>query len=147
MSINLELNIDQFKSEDLKMHFIPAKLDSSVSANVDNYFNFYTKEEKAGFLSNALRGYPLQGCEFKVPEKYKGIVFQETKKPLDEDSDRIFKASGVFDSFTYWNYDKVPSSSDAIKQALQIIPITNKLAGAVSLDEVEQFLKEDKENN
>lgn len=57
MSINLELNMDQIKSEKLKIHYIPAKLDSDVSANVDSFFNIYTKEEDAGFLSNALRGY------------------------------------------------------------------------------------------
>lgn len=57
MSINLELNIDQLSSEELKMHYIPAKIDSNVSANVDNYFNIYTKEEKAGYFSNSLRGY------------------------------------------------------------------------------------------
>lgn len=74
-------------------------------------------------------------------------MFQETKKPLDEESDRIFKASGSFDSFTYWNYDKVPSNGDAIKQALQIIPITNRLAESVALDEIEELLKEDKENS
>lgn len=74
-------------------------------------------------------------------------MFQETKKPLDEDSDRVFKVSGSFDSFTYWNYDKVPSNADAIKQALQIIPITNKLAETVSLDEIQDFLAKDKENN
>lgn len=66
---------------------------------------------------------------------------------MDEESDRIFKATGSFDAFTYWNYDKVPSNADAIKQALQIIPIANKLAEAVSKDEIEDFLKEDKENS
>lgn len=57
MSINLEFNMDQIKSEKLKIHYIPAKLDSDVPANVDSFFNNYTKEEDAGFLSNALRGY------------------------------------------------------------------------------------------
>lgn len=55
--IKLEINIEQLKSEELKIHYIPAKIDSNVTANVDTYFNSYTREEKGGFLSNALRGY------------------------------------------------------------------------------------------
>lgn len=66
---------------------------------------------------------------------------------MDEDSDRTLQASGLFDKFTYWNYDKVPSNGDAIKQALQIIPISIALSEEISIEEIEQFLKEDKENS
>lgn len=66
-----------------------------------------------------MRGFPLNGCNFKVPESYQGIIFQETQRPLSETDDRTFKVSGIFDEFTYWNYDKVPSDNDKLKQALQ----------------------------
>lgn len=69
-------------------------------------------------LKNSLRGFPLNGCQFKVPESYRGIVFQEDQRPLDENAERTFKPSGVFDEFIYWNYDKLPSHNDKLKQAL-----------------------------
>lgn len=69
-------------------------------------------------LKNSLRGFPLNGCQFKVPESHRGIVFQEDHRPLDENAERTFKVSGIFNEFTYWNYDKVPSDNDKLKQAL-----------------------------
>lgn len=80
-------------------------------------------------LSNSLRGYPLNGCKFTVPDTHEGVIFQETQRPLDETADRTFKVKGVFNEFTYWNYDKIPSHDDKLKQALQ----WNKYADAVSV--------------
>lgn len=79
-------------------------------------------------LKNSLRGYPLNGCEFKVPESHCGVVFQEDQRPLDETAERTFKVAGIFNEFIYWNYDKQPSDNDKLKQAL----IWNNLAEAVS---------------
>lgn len=67
---------------------------------------------------NALRGFPLDGCTFKVPEHFQGIVFQETQRPMEENARRTFKVCATFDEFTYWNYDKEPSENDQLKQAL-----------------------------
>lgn len=78
-------------------------------------------------LKNSLRGFPLNGCNFKVPKPYQGIIFQETQRPLNETDDRTFKVSGIFDEFTYWNYDKVPSDNDKLKRALQ----WNEFAAAI----------------
>ena len=88
----------------------------------------------------------VQGCNFEIPKPYKGFVLQESQTRLDEDSERHFKTAGTFESFTYWNYDKVPSNGDALKQTLQFIPIANELARPVAIEEIEDFLKENKEN-
>lgn len=69
-------------------------------------------------LTNALRGRPLIGSDMKVPSHYQGIVFEETQRPLNENSARSFKVHDVFSEFTYWNYDKPPTENDALKQAL-----------------------------
>lgn len=79
-------------------------------------------------LKNSLRGFPLNGCQFKVPSEYRGVVFREDQRPLDENVDRTFKVDGIFDEFTYWNYDKLPSNNDKLKQALD----WNTFAQAVS---------------
>lgn len=80
-------------------------------------------------LSNAIRGYPLDGCKFSVPESFHGVVFQEMNRPLEENAERTFKVNGVFKDFTYWNYNREPSENDQLKQALQ----WNDFANAVSL--------------
>lgn len=69
-------------------------------------------------LKNSLRGAPLDGCQFKVPETHCGVIFQENNRPLDQNADRTFKARGIFNEFTYWNYDKKPSDNDKLKQCL-----------------------------
>lgn len=78
-------------------------------------------------MKNSLRGFPLNGCQFQVPKSHRGIVFQEDQRPLDENAERTFKANGIFDEFTYWNYDKQPSENDKLKQAL----VWNDLAKVV----------------
>lgn len=51
MSINLQIkdvNFDETTDNQLKLQFIPAGVDESVKANVDNYFNNYTTEKNGG---------------------------------------------------------------------------------------------------
>jgi len=63
------------------------------------------------------------GEQLKVPEGYRGLVLQETEKPISESSDRQLRLTGVFGDFTYWNYDKVPSNDDAYRQALLLADV------------------------
>lgn len=74
---------------------------------------------------NSLRGFPLKGVTAMVPEHYTGVVFKETQKPLADASDRTFKVDHVFDEFTFWNYDKIPSKNDALHKALDWIKVAN----------------------
>lgn len=76
-------------------------------------------------MINAIRGYPLKGCKFKVLNNFTGVIFQETQRPLSDDINRIFKVSNVFNNFTYWNYDKNPSKNDALQKASDWIDISN----------------------
>lgn len=89
----------------------------------DTYLN------KILVLKNSLRGYPLDGCKFDVPKEYQGVVFHEIQKPLQENTDRTFKANGTFSNFTYWNYDREPSDNDVLKQAL----LWNEFANVVRI--------------
>ncbi|XP_061401601.1 uncharacterized protein LOC133337390 [Musca vetustissima] len=142
MSITIEVNSSQINKDKLDMHFLPANIKGDGEANVEQYFTAYTRKEN-GFLTNALRGYPLQGETKKVPETFKGIVLQETRKPLDEEAERILRVKGAFKEFTYWNYDKIPSASDGYSQALQIVEIADVMSEPISEKDV---LKEMKEN-
>lgn len=144
MSIQLKLDnvdFDQPKEKHLQMQYIPASIDATTNTNIDQFFNNYTTEVDGckyravlclkiyhrcfnntkmlfAVLKNSLRGFPLNGCPFEVPKTHRGIVFQEDHRPLDENAERTFKVTGIFNEFTYWNYDKQPSENDKLKQAL-----------------------------
>lgn len=51
------------------------------------------------------------------------MTFFEYKKPETEDAERNIYATGTFKDFTYWNYDKIPSKTDAFISALDWIDI------------------------
>uniref|UniRef100_A0A1I8M8C6 Uncharacterized protein n=1 Tax=Musca domestica TaxID=7370 RepID=A0A1I8M8C6_MUSDO len=142
MSITIEVNSGQIKKDrqQLDMHFLPANIKGNGEANVEQYFSAYTRKEN-GFLTNALRGYPLQGEIKKVPANITGVVLQETRKPLDEEAERILRVKGTFEEFTYWNYDKIPSASDGYTQALQIVQLADVLSETISEEEVLKELK------
>ena len=72
-----------------------------------------------------MRGYPLKGIEIKLPENLQGVVFRENEHLKIEDADRELKFGGKFDSFTYWNYDRVPTENDAYKKLQHYLKISN----------------------
>lgn len=64
------------------------------------------------------------GKVVSLPKGYKGIVAQETMKPLTESAERNIHVMHTFTSFTYWNWDKPPSLDDALLSALDWIDIS-----------------------
>lgn len=82
---------------------------------------FYFQE-----LSNALRGFPLNGRKFKTPDGVLGVVYEENKTKLSE-ANRTLKVNSVFNEYVYWNYDKIPSDNDALIKALDWIEISKSV--------------------
>lgn len=76
MSITIDINSKQIGDDKnkLNMHFLPAKIRGDGEANVERYFSVYTRKEH-GYLTNSLRGYPLQGERKNMPSNYKGILY------------------------------------------------------------------------
>ncbi|XP_034652646.1 uncharacterized protein LOC117891335 [Drosophila subobscura] len=150
MSITLDFNGKNLaKSKTLNLHYLPAKVNGDGNANVETYFNNYTREAPeygSGVVTNALRGYPLVGHRIQVPEGYKGIVLQETEKPLSESTDRQLRLTGVFDEFTYWNYDKVPSNGDPYRQALLMADVAQALSEPISEEDLDAEIKRNRES-
>lgn len=77
-------------------------------------------------LSNALRGFPLNGRKFKTPDGVLGVVYEENKTKLSE-ANRTLKVNSVFNEYIYWNYDKIPSDNDALIKALDWIEISKSV--------------------
>lgn len=74
----------------------------------------------------------MDGCNFKVPDNFQGIVFQETQRPMEENARRTFKVRGAFDELIYWNYDKKPSQNDQLQQALLWSDFANAVRNLLS---------------
>lgn len=113
------------------LHYIPAKTNKDSVADVGMYFEQFTEEvAETGdtkILTNSLRGRPLTGAKLTLPDGWLGVVYGERKRPLNDDTDRVFQQKTTFDQFTYWNYDKNPSRNDAFAQAQQWLEISDVL--------------------
>lgn len=131
MSITLKVPEKSAKIDPPKVHYIPAKISGDGKAEVDAYFEKYTDEE-AGVLTNALRGRPLKGCQFQLPEGKVGVIFRETRKPMSEKTDRVLKYGGEFKEFTYWNYDLNPSENDGIRKTIASLEVLKAVHQKVS---------------
>jgi hypothetical protein len=86
--------------------------------------NFLFTLIRVSVLYSSFRGYPLMGKVISLPKGYKGIVAQETVKPMTEGAERNIHVMHTFTSFTYWNWDKPPSLNDALLSALDWIDIS-----------------------
>ncbi|XP_055855398.1 uncharacterized protein LOC129918724 [Episyrphus balteatus] len=135
MDINLDIHPKPF-TEHLEVQYFPAEIESDGEANVNEYFNNYTVSEN-GHLTNSLRGFPLDGIEFQVPSNLKGLVFQESLNTSDENCGKLFRVAGTFDNFTYWNYDKVPSAADGLRQAFEVLAVADELNKPLSAKDIQ----------
>lgn len=75
-------------------------------------------------MINSLRGYPLIGGAFALPDTHRGFVIT----PAKSDS-ATMKISGKFEDFTFWNYDLNPSKNDSLRQAMDWMDISKALHG------------------
>ncbi|PSN50087.1 Copine-8 [Blattella germanica] len=105
------------------VHSIPCHIKMDGDAQVSKFFNPYIKND-GEVLKASFRGYPLIGKLIQLPEGYRGIIVHETMKPLNEEAERNVHVTHSFKSFTYWNWDKVPSKNDAFLSALDWIEIS-----------------------
>jgi ribonuclease H2 subunit C len=64
------------------------------------------------------------GKTVTLPHGYRGIIAQETIKPMLEGAERNIHVTHIFKSFTYWNWDKPPSANDALLSALDWVDIS-----------------------
>jgi len=75
-------------------------------------------------MEASFRGYPLQGNKVTIPEGYTGLVLEETKKQLTESQPHNLVSTKKFNSYTYWNWDYNPSTSDPTQLALDWLDIS-----------------------
>lgn len=64
-------------------------------------------------LDASFRGYPLQGKKIDIPSGYRGLVLNETKKPLTDVEERKLQSVKNFSKLTYWNWDDNPTSGNS----------------------------------
>ncbi|CAH0546180.1 unnamed protein product [Brassicogethes aeneus] len=120
-------NIESNKN-DSKVHSVPFTIHAECDAQVDKYFETGVKKnQEDGTFTASFRGYPLKGARVELPEGYMGVVLHESIKPETEKEERKFYVVNNFKSFTYWNWGKIPSQADTIRQALDWLEIAEVL--------------------
>ncbi|BFZ12251.1 hypothetical protein BsWGS_15290 [Bradybaena similaris] len=121
-------------------HFVPCEIDFNGEAKVAEFFSKTiapTNNAADGGgddLTAFFRGRPLNGTEVTLPNGYTGVVLKEPHKRSTEDEDRTLTATHKFESFTYWNLDKLTTPDDLIQKALQWVDISCALHQPVSLE-------------
>lgn len=60
----------------------------------------------------------MDGKKVDIPDGYKGVILHERIKPVTDKDDRNFYITNEFDSFMYWNWDKIPSKNDPLLQTI-----------------------------
>nr|XP_018912765.1 PREDICTED: uncharacterized protein LOC109041060 [Bemisia tabaci] len=80
----------------------------------------------------SFRGRPFSGKVINLPDSHCGVVFLETLKPKSLKAERKFHAIRNFRSFTYWNWDKLPSKNDPLMSALDWLDISEAIHSPVN---------------
>lgn len=112
------------------VQFMPFSVKYDGETEIKERFTRFTEENTTKkCLENSVRGYPLEGSVLSVPEAYTGIVVETSREGLDPDQEKEGRVTSTFNSFTYWNYDRVPGGGDAYQQALQWIQVAAALHG------------------
>ncbi|KDR10639.1 ribonuclease H2 subunit C isoform X2 [Zootermopsis nevadensis] len=132
MSIHINRNASLDGKEGVinnSIHYMPCQIHSDGEANVSKYFKPCISKQDGNddVLCSSFRGYPLMGKIVPLPNGYRGIVAQETVKPMTEGAERSIHVTHTFKSFTYWNWDKPPSLNDALLSALDWIDVSEVL--------------------
>lgn len=107
-SINISCK-DLSTKPKVEVHSLPCKIDANCSAKVDAYFKpTISVIEEESIQKSSFRGRPLLGRQIELPANCFGLTVQDKE------------VSGVFNKFTYWNWDQKPTNQDKIVQALKV---------------------------
>lgn len=122
-----------------QLHLINCKLEKSqVDLKIDQFFTSQMKlaSNNAGSKGKAksssemkvsFRGRPLNGKKVQLP---KGFVFAQMCKSENKNT---LIASNISKEMTYWNLDKMPSSSDPVPQMFQWLQLSADIHSHVQL--------------
>lgn len=64
----------------------------------------------------------------ELPKDYVGVVLHENIRPVTDKEERRVYLIHKFNSFRYWNWDKVPSKNDVFLKALDWIDIAEAVS-------------------
>lgn len=131
-------------SDEPKLHLINCGLEVDPEKNhkVPEYFESQLKfqnninTDNTGHFKTSFRGRPLNGKTITLPENYTfaKVTKEETESHLGNGECDLV-ASGFTDSVTYWNLDRIPSSSDPMPQVVDFINFAQDVHAHVNVDE------------
>jgi len=126
-NVNIKDDLFDSKAKSDHVQFMPFNIKFNGETEIQKRFNSETEENKEkGCLENSFRGYPLEGERSKLPEGYTGLVLDTGVLAISGDKENV-RAVTSFDEFTSWNFDRVPSGLDSLKQALQWTKVAEAL--------------------
>lgn len=134
------------KQQQQQFHLINCKLaESKCDQPIDQFFTsqmklFTTSKEKktmttpsSEVMKVSFRGRPLNGKKVQLPES--SYVFAQVSKSPENSGQLI--ASGLSRELTYWNLDKLPSSSDPVPQMVKWLQLSDAIHAQVQLTDAD----------
>ncbi|XP_046401216.1 uncharacterized protein LOC124167309 isoform X2 [Ischnura elegans] len=125
--MTLHLKVSQVKTElsHEDVHFMPCRIHAEGQHKITEYFKPYLQYSKNDEVKVSFRGHPLHGKVLNLPEKYVGVIAQGGK--CVDPSRKSLYVTRTFNSMTFWNWDKPPSTNDAFYKALDWLEIADVL--------------------
>ena len=121
------------------LQYIPATIEHNAAEPIHAYFTqFIHENEDKKCLETTLQGRPLEGEVIKMPEGHECVVVQMGRTAKEEDDVKVARVVKRTEGFTCWNYDRVPSDQDQLRQAMQWM----KMATLMHCEEEEENKKE-----
>ncbi|CAB3375843.1 Hypothetical predicted protein [Cloeon dipterum] len=117
----MELVYDEAAPESKQVHLLPCKIHYDGASNFSKYVNIEKNEENE-MQQTSIHGRALNGKHIKLPEKFQGLFVTKSQSA----SEKAFVTS-TFESFTAWNYDKLPSKNDVAQKVWDWISVSEVL--------------------
>lgn len=80
----------------------------------------------------------MKGCEMPLPEGFSGVVLEHRESSAEEGPPAGWHATSTFSSFTYWNHDNAPASTDGVRRAMEWAALASQIHKPIDPDEVAQ---------
>ena len=78
----------------------------------------------------------MKGCEVPLPEGFSGVVLERREPSATDEPSAGWRATSTFDSFTYWNHDNVPVSTDGVRRAIEWAALASHIHKPINPEDV-----------
>mmetsp|Transcript_4168 Transcript_4168/g.4805 ORF Transcript_4168/g.4805 Transcript_4168/m.4805 type:complete len:157 (-) Transcript_4168:257-727(-) len=132
----------------LHAQLLPCAIEYNGPAQVSKYFTSSstgTSLEGAEVLAASFRGRYLKGCHMDLPSGFTAHVITQqagvsaAEPTASDEGPEGWTAVGAVSQMTYWNHDDNPTSSDALRRAMEWTSLSKEVHGSTTAADVDRM--------